>query len=296
MISEWTYEAAFSRHAGLLTPDEQQRLRHSRVAIAGMGGVGGVHLTTLARLGVARFSIADSDWFEVVNFNRQYGARLSDIGRSKVSVMAEEVLRINPETDLRVFGRGIQEDNVKDFLMDADLFVDGIDFFEIGIRRQLFREAARMGIYAVTAAPLGFSTAWLVFKPDGMSFDEYFDLHDDQTPTEQLIAFLVGLAPGSLHNAYLDWSAVSLEERRGPSCALACQLCAAVVAAEAVRILTDRKRILCAPYHSQFDAYLGICWTGYMEDGNRNSVQVVARDRLRNLLNSGHRSGHNGKQ
>lgn len=47
----WNYEAAFARHEGLLTASEQERLRNSRVAIVGMGGVGGVHLITLGRLG-----------------------------------------------------------------------------------------------------------------------------------------------------------------------------------------------------------------------------------------------------
>lgn len=69
----FTYDAAFERNVGWLTEAEQLALRGMRIALAGMGGVGGVHMITLARLGVGAFNIADFDRFDVPNFNRQYG-------------------------------------------------------------------------------------------------------------------------------------------------------------------------------------------------------------------------------
>ena len=86
----WCYDEAFARHRGLLSAAEQERLRQSRIAIAGLGGVGGVHLATLARLGIGAFHIADPDDFELANFNRQHGANVDTIGRSKAAVMAEQ--------------------------------------------------------------------------------------------------------------------------------------------------------------------------------------------------------------
>ena len=53
MVSTFDYDAAFARNLGWVTEEEQKTLRQKRIAIAGMGGVGGVHLTTLARLGIA---------------------------------------------------------------------------------------------------------------------------------------------------------------------------------------------------------------------------------------------------
>src|SRR3954469_11385769 len=97
MGAPFSYDEAFSRNLGWLTEWEQQALRFKRVAIAGMGGVGGVHLLTFARFGIGAFNIADGDGLELVNFNRQAGARLDTIGRSKVAVMAESALQINPE-------------------------------------------------------------------------------------------------------------------------------------------------------------------------------------------------------
>ena len=83
------YRSAFSRNLGWVTEAEQERLRHRRVAIAGLGGVGGVHLLALTRLGIGKFHIADHDRFELVNFNRQAGATVDTLGRPKVDVMAD---------------------------------------------------------------------------------------------------------------------------------------------------------------------------------------------------------------
>src|SRR5947209_19614034 len=90
----FSYDTAFSRNLGWLTEWEQQALRYKRIAIAGMGGVGGFHLLTLVRFGVGAFNIADGDAFELVNFNRQAGATLHSIGHSKVSVMADSARQI----------------------------------------------------------------------------------------------------------------------------------------------------------------------------------------------------------
>src|SRR5205814_484436 len=101
--SSWSYEEAFSRHRGLVSAQEQAVLKRKRVAIVGQGGVGGVHLITLARLGVGGFHIADPDRFELANINRQYGANIQTLGQNKALVMAEKARAINPEIGLKVF-------------------------------------------------------------------------------------------------------------------------------------------------------------------------------------------------
>lgn len=100
-INSFDYGRAFSRNIGWVTEAEQQKLRESRVAIAGLGGVGGAHLLTLARLGVSKFNIADFDEFGLHNFNRQVGAFMSTVDRPKADVLAEMVLEINPEAEDR---------------------------------------------------------------------------------------------------------------------------------------------------------------------------------------------------
>ena len=280
----WNYQEAFSRNLGLVTPEEQEILRTKRVAIAGMGGVGGIHLITLARLGIGRFTIADPDRFELANFNRQYGAQLRYLGRNKAEVMAEEARQINPELDIRVFTEAIGPGNVDAFLEGADVFLDGIDFFDFDTRALVFRRARERGIWGVTAGPIGFSVAWLVFDPKGMSFDQYFAFREGMSTLEKVVNFLVGLAPRATHMAYTDLSYVDPATGRGPSAGLACQLCAGVAAAEILKILLRRPGIKPVPWYSQFDGYRGIFRCGRLSWGVTGPWQRIKTSRVRRIL------------
>jgi molybdopterin/thiamine biosynthesis adenylyltransferase len=283
-VEEWSYDEAFARHRGLLNVQDQNRLRQSRVAIVGMGGVGGAHLITLARLGIGSFHVADPDCFEVANFNRQYGANTETLGRNKAEVMAAKARAINPELEFRVFSEAITRDNVADLLEGVDVLIDGIDFFALEARRLVFREARRRGIWAVTAGPIGFSSAWMVFSPWGMSFDEYFDLNDTMDRADQLVAFIAGLTPKATHLPYLDLSAVDPSSGRGPSAGLACQLCSGVAAAEVVKILLERDPVRPAPWCFQFDAYRQRLCKVNLRWGNRHPMQRLKRLVLRRRL------------
>jgi molybdopterin/thiamine biosynthesis adenylyltransferase len=274
--ARFDYRTAFSRNVGWVTEEEQERLRGKRVAIAGLGGVGGVHLTTLARLGVGRFTIADLDRFEIENFNRQAGARMSTIGRSKAAVLQEMALDINPDIELQVFDGGVDAGNVDAFLDGVDLYVDGLDAFAFGARELVFARCAQRGIPAVTVAPLGMSAALLVFLPGKMTFEEYFRL-EGCSPLEKAIRFLVGFAPSLLHRHYLvDKTRVNLAEGRGPSTGLSCELCAGVATAEALKILLGRGKVWAAPHAVQFDAYRNKLSHTWRPGGNRHPLNRAA--------------------
>lgn len=270
------YTTAFSRNIGWTTESEQQSLRGKRVAIAGMGGVGGFHLLTLARLGVGRFCIADLDDFELANFNRQAGAGMSTLDRSKVEVLAGMARDINPEADIRVFPQGVHAQNLAEFFRDVDLYVDGLDFFAFEAREQVFAYCAEHRIPAVTVAPLGMSAALLNFLPGGMRFEDYFQLRD-RPELDKAIRFLVGLAPGLLHRHYLaDRTRVDLRARKGPSTVIACQLCAGVAAAETLKILLGRGKAWAAPHGIQYDAYRNRRAHTWRPGGNRNPANRLA--------------------
>ncbi len=106
---------AFSRTIGILSEKEIMTLSNSRVAIPGMGGVGGIHLITLTRLGVGKFNLADFDRFDVVNINRQYGAKVSNFGKPKIECMAEEALDINPYLEITLYKDGLSKENIDNF-------------------------------------------------------------------------------------------------------------------------------------------------------------------------------------
>jgi len=274
----------YSRNCGLIDEAEQATLSSQRVAIPGLGGVGGIHVATLARLGVGRFHLADPDTFEVVNFNRQFGATMETVGREKVEVMAEWVGKVNREAEVISFPEGIHAGNIDTFLDGVDIVIDGLDFFALDARRLLFREAARRGLYVITAGPIGFSCAMLVFDPKGITFDDYFDIHDGQEECEQRLRFALGLTPRATQLPYLDLAHVDLRAGTGPSLALATDLCAGMAATEALRILLKRGQPRCAPHYVQFDPYRRIYKRGYMPGGNRNPIQRIKLWYLRRKL------------
>lgn len=273
MTDSFSYHAAYARNIGWVTQAEQETLRGKRIAIAGMGGVGGVHLLTLARLGVGCFHIADFDRFDIANFNRQVGAAVSTLGQPKVDVLAAMARDINPELALVRFPEGVNEANLDAFLDGVDLYVDGLDFFAFRARQATFALCARRGIPAITAAPLGMGAAVLNFMPGKMSFEQYFGW-GERSDDEKALRFLVGLAPAGLHGAYLvDPSAINLRERRGPSTIMGCQLCAGVAATEALKILLGRGPVLAAPHGLHFDAYRNRLVHTWRPGGNRHPLQ-----------------------
>jgi molybdopterin/thiamine biosynthesis adenylyltransferase len=275
-MQTFDYEQAFSRNIGWVTEPEQTILRTQRIAIAGMGGVGGFHLLTLARLGVGKFHIADLDTFEIANFNRQVGAAMSSLGQPKVEVLARMAQDINPAIDIAIFPHGVNINNFDEFFRDVDLYVDGLDFFAFEAREQAFAYCHRHHIPAVTVAPLGMSAALLNFLPGGMSFEDYFQVAG-RAELDKAVRFLVGLAPALLHRHYLaDKTRVNLKEKRGPSTIMACQLCAGVAASEALKILLRRGKVWCAPHGIQYDAYRNRFAHTWRPGGNRHPINRLA--------------------
>lgn len=269
------YDTAFSRNIGWFTDREQQILREKRVAIAGMGGVGGIHMLTFARLGVGRFHVADLDRFELANFNRQMGASARTLHQPKAASVVELAREINPEIEATIFEHGVDEANLAAFLDGVDVYVDGLDFFVLDIRRKLFAMAYERGIPALTAGPLGMGTGYIVFKPGGMSFEEYFRLEGKDEDT-QYASFLLGLAPEVKHRSYLaDQFRVDMANKRVPSTAIGCQLAAGVAAAEAVKLMLGRGPVRAAPHYHYFDAYLGISKVGKLRWGNAGPIQSI---------------------
>jgi len=265
----------FSRNIGLLTVEQQKKLLISRVAVVGAGGVGGLHILTLARLGIGKFQIADPDTFEAANVSRQFGASQQTYGQNKAEVLAGMVKDINPQADVTIFNQGVDDNNLDEFLADAKVLIDGIDFFELEMRRKLFKRARQKGIYAVTSAPLGFGSTLQVFSPTGMDFDSYFGIYDEQPYEKKLAAFAAGLAPRPHHIRYLDISKVRMADKKGPAVAPACTLATSLLTTEVVKIITGSQKIYPVPHYIQIDMYLRKMKKGYLWFGGNNPLQKL---------------------
>lgn len=103
------------------------KLKKSRVAVFGVGGVGTFAVEGLVRSGVGSFVLVDHDIIDVTNINRQLHATTKTIGLPKVEVMKERMLSINPEVHVETFQEVYNEQNAEGLLSDYDYVVDAID-------------------------------------------------------------------------------------------------------------------------------------------------------------------------
>lgn len=119
---------AFSRTELLLGTEAMERLRRSRVAVFGVGGVGGYVVEALARSGVGSLTLIDMDTVSVSNLNRQIIATVPDIGQPKVDVAKRRVLSINPDAEVQVYNCFFLPETAEQFDFSAwDYVVDAID-------------------------------------------------------------------------------------------------------------------------------------------------------------------------
>lgn len=118
----------FSRTQLLLGEEAMEKLRNARVAVFGIGGVGGYTVEALARSGVGQLDLIDSDTISVSNINRQILATHSTVGRLKVDVAKDRILDINPNCVVRTYPCFYLPDTADQFDFSAyDYIVDAID-------------------------------------------------------------------------------------------------------------------------------------------------------------------------
>lgn len=119
---------ALSRTELLIGKEALDKLRNSKVVVFGIGGVGSYTVEALARGGIGKLVLIDDDTVCLTNINRQVHATFKTISRSKVEVMKERVLQINPKCEVTTFETFVKEDNISEIITeDTDYVVDAID-------------------------------------------------------------------------------------------------------------------------------------------------------------------------
>ena len=118
----------FSRTQLLIGADAIKKLSESRVAVFGIGGVGGYVCEALVRSGIGHFDLVDDDKVCLTNLNRQILATRKTVGKYKAEVMAERMQEINPEADIRIHKCFFLPENADDFPFDEyDYVIDAVD-------------------------------------------------------------------------------------------------------------------------------------------------------------------------
>ena len=147
-------ENQFSRLELLLGEKNVERLHHARVAVFGIGGVGGYVCEALVRSGIGAFDLVDNDKICESNLNRQIIALHSTIGRYKTEVMKERMLDINPEVDVRIFNCFFLPETAEQFCFeDYDYVVDAVD--TVTAKIEIIMRCQEKGIPVISAMGAG---------------------------------------------------------------------------------------------------------------------------------------------
>ncbi len=153
----------FSRTAYVWGESAIEKLNNARVAVFGVGGVGGYVCEALARAGVGQIDIFDRDTVSVSNINRQIIALHSTVGRSKVEVMKERILDINPQCKVNAHHVFYMPDNADDYdLSNYDYIADAVD--TVTAKIEIIERAYRSGVPVISAMGAGNKIDPLAFE------------------------------------------------------------------------------------------------------------------------------------
>ena len=144
----------FSRTQLLLGKEAMDSLSRARVAVFGIGGVGGYVCEALVRSGIGHFDLIDDDKVCLTNLNRQIIATRNTVGKYKVEVMRDRMLEINPDADIRLHKCFVLPENAETFPYDEyDYVVDAID--TVSAKIQLILLAQQTGTPVISAMGAG---------------------------------------------------------------------------------------------------------------------------------------------
>ena len=144
----------FSRTQLLYGEEAIKKLSDSRVAVFGIGGVGGYVCEALVRSGVGHFDLIDDDKVCLTNLNRQILATRKTVGKYKAEVMAERMKEINPDVDIRIHKCFFLPENANDFQFDEyDYVVDAVD--TVTAKLELIMRSKSFGVPIISAMGAG---------------------------------------------------------------------------------------------------------------------------------------------
>ena len=186
------------------TPEVQQKIKKSRIGIAGVGGLGSNVAVALARIGIGKLVVADFDLVEPSNLNRQYYF-IDQIGMPKVLALQETVKRINPGVDFRAVHEKITPANLKKYFSGLDILVEAFDDADqkAMLISHFLREFPQIPLVAASGMA-GFASAnMIVTRKVANNLYLCGDGVTDARPGQGLMAPRVGIAAHHQANAVL---------------------------------------------------------------------------------------------
>lgn len=144
----------FLRTELLIGKENLTKLANSHIMVFGVGGVGGYVVESLVRSGVGQITIIDNDVVSLTNLNRQIIATMDKIGISKVLVMKERILSINPNCKVNTYETFVGTDNIDSFdFSGVSYIVDAVD--TVTAKLAIISKAKELGISVISAMGAG---------------------------------------------------------------------------------------------------------------------------------------------
>ena len=153
----------FSRTQLLLGEEAMDRLKNTRIAVFGVGGVGGFVCEALVRSGVGAFDLIDDDKVCLTNLNRQIIATRKTVGKYKAEVMRDRMIEINPDMDVRIHKLFFLPENADEFpFSEYDYVVDAVD--TVTAKIELVMKCQKEGIPIISSMGAGNKLEASAFK------------------------------------------------------------------------------------------------------------------------------------
>ena len=140
----------YARNYGVITHEEQDKLKNAKVTVIGAGGVGGITLISLARMGFGNIQVIDMDEFDYSNINRQMLSSISRVGKSKAECAKETILDINPNINVNIRKEMLTEHNADDIIEGSDVVIDATD--NLVARVIIHRTAQKLKVHSLWIA------------------------------------------------------------------------------------------------------------------------------------------------
>lgn len=140
----------YARNYGVVTHEEQNKIKSAKVTVIGAGGVGGITLISLARMGFGNIQVIDMDEFDYSNINRQMLSSISRVGKGKAECAKETILDINPNINVTIRKEMLTEDNADDIITGSDVVIDATD--NLVARVIIHRTAQKLKVHSIWIA------------------------------------------------------------------------------------------------------------------------------------------------
>jgi molybdopterin/thiamine biosynthesis adenylyltransferase len=260
--ASYNYYDLFSRNLGLITQEQQEKLKNSKVCVFGAGGIGGTAFEILIRSGIGSFAIVDKDYFEASNINRQIFCFTDTIGKDKVEAAKDFGLRINPYADIETYKK-IDEENIDKLISGADVILLAIDELEPCII--ISRAARKQNIPIVEGWAIPFGNV-RVFDSTTPELEEVYNLPTKGKPLSKFskdqidefgreVLYSLGDIEG-----IIDYYSADVIERiesgKIPSFAPMVWLTSVFMAAEVLKILLNMGKIASGRDFCLYDPFL----------------------------------------